>query len=82
MRAYVAHNVDENEDLLANLEMAKGEVVVAQQMVEEGVGLRRKAKEEKEASQAEVHWLAKNKATMAAKKEKVEEKTVRLRQEL
>ena len=55
MRAYVAHNVDENEDLLANLEMAKGEVVVAQQMVEEGVGLLRKAKEEKEASQAEVH---------------------------
>ena len=37
MRAYVAHNVDENEDLLANLEMAKGEVVVAQQMVEEEV---------------------------------------------
>ena len=29
MRAYVAHNVDENEDLLANLETTKSEAAVA-----------------------------------------------------
>ena len=41
-RAYVVHNVDGIEDLLANLETAKSEVVVVQELVEEDVGLSRK----------------------------------------
>lgn len=48
MRAYVAHNINENEDLLANLEKAKSEVAVAQKLVEEGVSLLRKVEKEKE----------------------------------
>lgn len=79
MRAYVAHNVDENGDLLASLEKRKSETTTAQEMAEEGVGLLRKAKEEKKVSQTEVHQLVKDKVAMAAKKEKTEEKVVKLR---
>ena len=50
MRAYVAHNVDENEDFLANLKTTKSEVVTAQELAKEGVSLLRKAEKEKEAS--------------------------------
>ena len=50
MRAYVAHNVDENEDFLANLKTTKSEVVAAQELAKEGVSLLRKAEKEKEAS--------------------------------
>ncbi|RVW36949.1 hypothetical protein CK203_094933 [Vitis vinifera] len=46
MRAYVAHNMDENEDLLANLETAKSEAAATQKLAEEGVGLLKKAEEE------------------------------------
>ena len=42
MRAYVVHNVDGIENLLANLEMAKSEVVVVQELAEEDVALLRK----------------------------------------
>ena len=52
MRAYVAHNMDMNEDLLASLEMTKSEAVVVQNLSEEGVGLLRKADEKKKVSQA------------------------------
>ena len=42
MRAYVAHNMDSNEDLLDNLEMAKSEAATVQVLAEEGVDLLRK----------------------------------------
>ena len=51
MRAYVAHNMDGNEDLFANLEMTKNEVIAARKLAEEGVGPLRKAKEEKDVAQ-------------------------------
>ena len=51
--AQVAHNVDENEDILANLETTKSEAAAAQKLAEEGVGLLKKIEEEKETSQAE-----------------------------
>lgn len=55
MRAYVVHNVDENEDFLANLETAKSEAVATQELVEEGVSLLKKVEEGSEVSQAEAH---------------------------
>ena len=55
MRAYVAQNVDGNEDLFANLEMAKSEVIAAHVLAEEGVGMLRKAEKKNEVSQAEAH---------------------------
>ena len=54
MRAYVAYNMDGNEDLLTNLEMMKSEVDATQELAKEGVDLLRKAKEE-EVSQAKAH---------------------------
>ena len=51
MRAYVAHNMDGNEDLFANLEMTKNEVIAARKLAEEGVGPLRKTKEEKDVAQ-------------------------------
>ncbi|KAL6334873.1 hypothetical protein AAG906_023678 [Vitis piasezkii] len=49
MRAYVTHNMDENEDLLASLETTKSKAVAAQKLAKEGVGMLRKAEEEKKA---------------------------------
>ena len=79
MRAYVVHNVDGNEDLLANLETAKSEAIAAQELVEEGVSLLKKAEEGNETSQAEAHRLAKEKAAMVVEKENVEKEVIRLR---
>lgn len=50
MMAYLAHNVDRNEDLITNLETTKNEAAATQKLAEEGVDLLRKAKEKKEAS--------------------------------
>ena len=47
MRAYITHNIDENEELLTGLETVKSKAGAAQKLVEEGVGLLRKAREEK-----------------------------------
>lgn len=82
MRAYVVHNMNENEDLIASLETTKSESAVTQKLAKEGVGLLRKAKEKKEASQAEAYQLNEEKTVMADDKKKVEEEAARLRQEL
>ena len=50
MRAYVAHNMDGNEDVLANLKTMKSEVVAAQELAKEGVNFSRKVGLEKDAS--------------------------------
>ena len=50
MRAHVAHNMDGNEDVLANLKTMKSEVVVAQELAKEGVNFPRKVGLEKDAS--------------------------------
>lgn len=50
MRAYAAHNMDKNEDLLTSLETVKSESVVARKLAKEGVSLLRKVGEENEAS--------------------------------
>ena len=78
MMAYVVQNVDGNEDLLVNLEMTKSEVVVAQELDEEGVSLR-KFKEDKKVSQVEARRSVEEKVTMEAKKDKTKEKVIRLR---
>ena len=79
MRAYVAHNMNGNEDLITSLKMVNNEVVAARKLDEEGVCLLRKAKENKEASQTKTHRLAKEKQVMATEKKKVEEEVARLR---
>lgn len=50
MRAYIANNIDKNEDLLASLDMEKNEATATQKLAEEGVGLLKKVKDEEEAS--------------------------------
>ena len=82
MRSYIAYNMDKNKELLVDLETARSEVATARKLAEKGASLLRKIEEEKKTFQAEAHWLAKEKLTMAAEKEKVEEETVRLRREL
>ncbi|RVX02482.1 hypothetical protein CK203_031198 [Vitis vinifera] len=51
MRAYIAHNMDGNEELLADLEKAKSEVAAAQKLVEEVMAAK------KENVEKEVAWL-------------------------
>ena len=72
MRAQVAHKVDENEDLVSNLEMAKSKTSAAQELAKESVGLLRKTEEEKEVSQVEAHRLVEENVAMVAEKEKSE----------
>ena len=82
MRAYVAHNMDGNEDLLANLETTKNEVVATRKLVEERVGPLRKTKEEKDVAQFEACHLAEENEVLAVNKKKAKEEADWLRQEL
>ena len=54
MRAYIAHNMDENEKLLVDLETTRSEAIVAQKLVKEDAYLLRKVVEEKKALQVKV----------------------------
>ena len=82
MRAYIAHNMNENEDLLTNLETTKSEATATRKLAEEGVGPLKKVKDEKEAFQAEAYRLVEEKTIIAAENEKDKEKIVQLRWEL
>ena len=82
MRAYIAHNMDGNGELLTNLEMAGSEVVATQKLAKEGACLLRKVEKEKEAPQVKAHLLVEEKMAMEAEKEKIEEETAWLRWEL
>ena len=82
MRAYIAHNMDENEKLLVDLEMTRSEVVVAWKLAKEDAYLLRKVEEEKKALQVEVCRLVEEKAVMAIEKEKAKKETTQLRREL
>lgn len=73
MKAYIAHNMDKNEDLLASLEMTKSEATAAWKFAEEGGGLLRKTEEEEKVVKVEARWLAEEKEVMAINKKKVEE---------
>ena len=55
MKAYISHNMDDNEELCARLEIVKGEATVARKLAGEGVGLMRKVEKEKEVAEAEAH---------------------------
>ena len=58
MRAYVAHNMDSNEDLLDNLETAKSEAATVQVLAEEGVDLLRKPMRRRRRLKLKlVNWL-------------------------
>ena len=59
MKAYIAHNMNENEELQVGLETTRSEVIVAQKLAKEGVYLLRKAKEEKCPKPRLVDWLRK-----------------------
>lgn len=82
MRAFIAHNMDGSEDLLASLETTKSETAIAWKLAKEGVDLLRKAKEEKKVVQAKARRLAEEKEVMAVDKKKVEKKVAQLRQKL
>ena len=73
MKAYIAHNMDKNEDLLASLEMTKSEATAAWKFAEEGGGLLRKTEEEEKVVKVEARWLAEEKEVMAINKKKAEE---------
>lgn len=76
MRAYIAHNMNGNEELQAKLKVVEGE------LVDEGVGLLRKAEEGNEATEVEARRLAEEKEVLEADKRKAKEEAERLRQEL
>ena len=82
MRAYIAHNMDENEELQVGLETARSEATAAWNLVEEGACLLRKVGDDKEASHTEARWLDEEKTTITVKKEKTEDETIWLRREL
>ncbi|RVW92988.1 hypothetical protein CK203_032798 [Vitis vinifera] len=57
MRVYIAHNMDDNEELRAKLKSVEDEFTVARKVVDEGVKLLRKTEKRKETAKAESRWL-------------------------
>lgn len=57
MRVYIAHNMDDSEELCAKLKSVEDEFAVARKVVDEGVKLLRKTEKEKEAVKAESRRL-------------------------
>ena len=47
MKTYIAHNMDENEEFLAGLEMTRSEAIALWKLTEKGVCLLRKVEKEK-----------------------------------
>lgn len=47
MRAYIAYNMDKSEELCSKLKSMESELVVAWKVVDEGVGLLKKAEKGK-----------------------------------
>lgn len=82
MRAYIAHNIDDNEELQAKMETVEGKLVVTRQIIDEEVELLRKAEEGKEVAEAEARRLAEEKKVMEAKHKKVDEENEQLSQEI
>lgn len=82
MKTYIVHNINGNEELQAGLETTRSEATIAWKLVEKGAYLLRKVDEKKKVSHVEARWLVEEKVAMAAKKEKAEEETAWLRQEL
>lgn len=82
MRAYIAHNMDDREELQVGLEAADGELAVAQKVIDEGVKLLTKTENVKEAVEAEARRLVKESDGMETDKRKVEKEVEWLRQEL
>lgn len=79
MKMYIAHNMDDNEELRAKLEMIEGELTVAQKLVDERVGLLRKIEEGKEATKVEARRMAEEKEVMEVENKKAEEEAKWLR---
>lgn len=77
MRAYIAHNMDDKEELRVGLEAAD-----AQKVIDEGVKLLKKTENVKEAVKAEARRLVKKRDGMETDKKKVEKEVEWLRQEL
>lgn len=82
MRAYIAHNMDGNEEFLPCMEMARSKVAATRKLAEKGAYLLRKVDEENKASQVKACRLAEEKVVIAAEKEKAKEETGRIRWEL
>lgn len=82
MRAYIAHNMDDREELQVGLEATDGELAVAQKVIDEGVKLLTKTENVKEAVEAEARRLVKESDGMETDKRKVEKEVEWLRQEL
>lgn len=70
MRTYITHNMDNSEELCANLESVEDKLIAALKIIDEWAKLRRKAEEEKEAVKAEACWLAEKREVMEAGKKK------------
>nr|CAN61064.1 hypothetical protein VITISV_004410 [Vitis vinifera] len=74
--------MDGSEDLHTRLETIESEIVDARKLIDEEVGLLRKAEEWNEAAEVEACQLAEEMEMMEAGKKKVEEEARRLRQGL
>ncbi|KAL6348494.1 hypothetical protein AAG906_009954 [Vitis piasezkii] len=71
MRAYIAHNMNDNEELHAKLKAIEGELAAAGKIIDEGVGLLKKVEEGKGAIKAEALRLV-EKEVIEARHKKVE----------
>ena len=79
MRAYVAHHMDDSEDLWSKLKLAESELAAARKVADKGAGLLKKSEEVRKAVEAKARRLKKEEEVMDAKCKMAEQETERLR---
>lgn len=70
MRAYIAYNMDDSDELYAKLKLMQSKILVARKDAYEGVRLLRKVGEEREVAEAKTHQLKEEREVMKEELEK------------
>lgn len=82
MRAYIAHIMDDSEELHSKLKSIEDELAATRKAVDEGARLLRKTEEERETTEAEAHRLKRERDELEAKHKEVEWENERMSQEM
>ena len=82
MRTYIAHNMNNSDELCTKLKSIQGELAATRKDVDEGVELLIKEEEEREVAEVKAHQMNEEKEAMEAKHKKVEQENEWLKQEM
>lgn len=78
MRTYIAHNMNNSDELCTKLKSIQGELAATRKDVDEGVELLIKEEEEREVAEVKAHQMNEEKEAMEAKHKKVKQENEQL----